>query len=141
MLSLLAIGLFAQEEGVTRSVPISIPRIAARQGDFYCKYSLLSLLKLFSHPTGNSGGPKVKVGSRKGITGLMAKLQRIHVREELLVAVGGVNCHLLGAWFFPEWSGFRTRCPHGRVNQAFLVHPVQLPVAPLATVRSWCCFA
>ncbi|XP_009331534.1 PREDICTED: 1-acyl-sn-glycerol-3-phosphate acyltransferase epsilon [Pygoscelis adeliae] len=44
-------------------------------------------IHLFGHPTGNSGGPKVDVGSKRGSTSLMAKLQRSHVRDVLLVAV------------------------------------------------------
>lgn len=105
MLSLLAVGQFALKVRVARSVPISIPRTAAFPDEIIFTYSLLSLLKLFSHPAGNSGGPKVEMGSKRGSASLMAKLQRTHIRAVLLVAVGEVGCHLLGTWFFPLRSG------------------------------------
>lgn len=87
-----------------RSVPISVPRTAAFPDKAIFTYSLLSLLKLFSYPTGNSGGPKVEVGSKRGSASLMVK-QRTHIREVLLVAVGEVGCHFLGTWFLPLRSG------------------------------------
>ena len=66
MLSLLAVGQFALEVRVTRSVPISVPRTAAFPDEVIFTCSLLSPLKLFSHPAGKSGGPKVEVGSKRG---------------------------------------------------------------------------
>ena len=122
MLSLLAVGQFALEVRVTRSVPISIPRTAAFPDEVIFTCSLLSPLKLFSHPAGKSGGPKVEVGSKRGSASLMAKLQRSHIREALPDAVGEVRCHLLGTWFFPLHSegGIITRLHQGRVKVCLL---------------------
>lgn len=122
MLCLLAIGQVAVEVRVTRSVPTSVPRTEAFPEEVIFTYSLLSLLKLFSHPTGNLGGPKVEVGSKRGNASLMASLQGTHIREVLLVAVGEVGCYLFGTWFFPLHSGggIITRLHQGRVKVCLL---------------------